>query len=107
MDGVHDMGGMQGFGPVQPEPNEPVFHARWEAEVRAITHVVRRYSHLDEFRHAIERLPADRYLRASYYEKWLYAAETLLVEKGVITKDELAAGHARGPAPQRQPAIRV
>jgi nitrile hydratase len=94
---------MHGFGPVRREPNEPVFHARWEAQVRVITRAVGRYSHLDEFRHAIERMPADQYLRASYYEKWLHAAETLLVEKGVLTKEELATGHASGPAPQPPP----
>jgi nitrile hydratase len=85
---------------VRPEPNEPVFHARWEVQVRAITGVVRRYTHLDEFRRAVERMPADEYLRASYYEKWLHAAEALLIEKGVLTKEEVATGHALGPAPQ-------
>jgi nitrile hydratase len=93
------MGGMHGFGPVRPEPNEPVFHARWEAQVRAIIRTgLGRYWHLDEFRRAIERIPADQYLQASYYEKWLYASEALLVEKGVITKEEVASGRASSPA---------
>jgi nitrile hydratase len=92
---------MHGFGPMQPEANEPVFHARWEARVRAITGAgLRRYWHLDEFRRAIERIPADKYLRASYYEKWLYAAESIMLEKGVITKEELETGHAAGPPPK-------
>jgi nitrile hydratase len=95
------MGGMHGFGPVRPEPNEPVFHARWEPQVRAIIRTgLGRYWHLDEFRRAIERMPADQYLRASYYEKWLHAAQTLLLEKGVITKEEVATGRASGPAPE-------
>ena len=95
MDGVHDMGGMHGFGPVQREANEPVFHARWEAQVRAIIRTgLGRYWHLDEFRRAIEGMPPDKYLRASYYEKWLYAAQMLLLEKGVITKEEVQTGRA-------------
>jgi len=94
------MGGMHGFGPVRPEPDEPVFHARWEGKVRAMaSRTFGRYFHLDEFRHAIERMPAEEYLRASYYEKWLHGIQTVLLEKGVITKEELATGRASGPAP--------
>lgn len=97
------MGGMHGFGPVQPEPNEPVFHARWEGTVRAIaSHTFGRYFHLDEFRRTIERMPAEEYLRSSYYERWLHAIQTLLLEKGVITDEELATGHALSQASQPQ-----
>jgi nitrile hydratase subunit beta len=109
MNGVHDMGGMHGFGQVQIERDEPVFHERWEGIVRVM--MVRntgRYFNLDEFRHAIERMPSDEYLRASYYERWLHAVQTLLLEKGVITADELSTGQATGPAqppkPEREPA---
>ena len=103
MDGVHDMGGMHGFGPVRPELNEPVFHARWEGTVRAIaSNTFGRYIHLDEFRRTIERMPAEEYLRLSYYEKWLHAIQTLLLEKGVITNEELVTGHALSKAPQPQ-----
>jgi nitrile hydratase subunit beta len=91
---------MHGFGPVRPEPNEPVFHARWEGKVRAIaSHTFGRYYHLDEFRRTIERMPADEYLRSSYYEKWFGAIQSLLLEKGVITEEELATAHALHPAP--------
>ena len=100
MNGVHDMGGMHGFGRVEPEPDEPVFHQAWEGRVRAIMEkTVGRQYHLDEFRHAIERMPAATYLEASYYEKWLHAVETVLLEKGVVTEEELRSGHAAGPAP--------
>jgi len=109
MNGVHDMGGMHGFGQVQIERDEPVFHEPWEGIVRVM--MVRntgRYFNLDEFRHAIERMPSDEYLRASYYERWLHAVETLLLEKGVITADELATGHAtrdaQPPTPDRESA---
>jgi nitrile hydratase len=94
---------MHGFGPVRPEQNEPVFHARWEGKVRVMAdRTLRRYFNLDEFRHAIERMPADEYLRASYYEKWLHAVQTLLLEKGVITQEEVATGRSSGRPPQPQ-----
>ena len=100
MNGVHDMGGMHGFGPVAAEKDEPVFHSPWEGKVRAMMgRTVGRYYNLDEFRHAIEQMPADEYLRASYYEKWLGAVETLLLEKGVITREELHSGRSSHPGP--------
>src|SRR5712664_2602059 len=71
--GVHDLGGMQGFGPVEREENEPVFHAAWEAAVLAIQRAggARGFFNIDEFRHGIERMAPAHYLRATYYEKWL------------------------------------
>src|SRR5215469_5970120 len=91
MNGVHDMGGMDGFGRVQPEVNEPVFHADWERRVLALVVSVLTLTgrNMDEFRHAIERIPPARYLTSSYYERWLRAAETLLVERAIITGEEL------------------
>ncbi len=93
MNGVHDMGGMDGFGPVVPEKNEPVFHADWERRMYALVGLAMRaaQSNIDEFRHAIERIPPARYLASSYYERWLAAAETILVEHGVVTREELIA----------------
>ncbi len=96
MDGVHDLGGMQGFGPVEREENEPAFHAAWEAAVLAIQHAGRSRGlfNIDEFRHAIERMAPAHYLRATYYEKWLEGITRLLVEKGVMGAEELAARRA-------------
>ncbi len=93
MNGVHDMGGMDGFGAVVPEKNEPVFHSDWERRMYALVGLAMRaaQSNIDEFRHAIERIPPARYLASSYYERWLAAAETLLVERGVVTREELIA----------------
>ena len=93
MNGVHDMGGMDGFGPVVLEQNEPVFHAEWERRMYALASLAMRLarSNGDEFRHAIERIPPARYLASSYYERWLAAAETLLVERGIVTREELLA----------------
>lgn len=93
MDGVHDLGGMQGFGPVEREVDEPVFHAPWEAAVLAMMRAggSRGIFNIDEFRHGIERMNPSHYLRATYYEKWLDGIARVYVEKGVIGGDELAA----------------
>src|SRR5881409_2597042 len=93
MDGVHDLGGMQGFGRVEREEREPVFHAPWEAAVLAMMRAGAGCGlyNIDEFRHAIERMrPAD-YLSATYYEKWLDGIVRLFTEKGVITDKEMQA----------------
>jgi nitrile hydratase len=92
MDGVHDLGGMQGFGPVEREENEPTFHAAWEAVVLAMQHAgrARGLFNIDEFRHGIERMAPAHYLRATYYEKWLEGITRLLVEKGLVGAEELA-----------------
>ena len=93
MNGVHDLGGNHGFGPIEREPNEPAFHADWEKAVLVMNLVgmVKRIYNIDEFRHAIERMGQARYLDTSYYEHWLASVETLMVEKGVIGQDELDA----------------
>jgi nitrile hydratase subunit beta len=96
MDGVHDMGGMDGFGKVEREPNEPVFHAPWEGRVLAMQ-VAMGYAGawpLDAFRFAQERLPPQVYLAASYYQRWALAIERNVVERGFADADELSAGHA-------------
>ena len=89
------MGGMDGFGRVVAERDEPVFHHPWErrlfAIVMAVTGAPPIGGNVDEFRHAIERIPPSRYLSSSYYERWLDALQTLLVEKGIVTRNELAA----------------
>jgi nitrile hydratase len=120
MDGVHDLGGMHGFGPVEREADEPVFHGAWEAAVVAMMRAggARGVFNIDEFRHSIERMPPARYLAATYYEKWLEGIARLFVEKGVIGADELRAREAffaeragapataalTGPLPPRVPA---
>ena len=91
MNGVHDLGGMHGFGPVEREPDEPVFHAPWEAVVVAIrrSRSMGRFFNIDEFRHSIERMDPAHYLGSSYYERWLDGLARVLVEKGVVTPEEL------------------
>jgi nitrile hydratase beta subunit len=93
MDGVHDLGGMHGFGPVEREANEPAFHEPWEAAVYAIMRAslgTGQYT-LDEFRHGVERMNPAHYLRSGYYEHWLDGIARVLIEKGVVSGDELAA----------------
>ena len=96
MNGVHDLGGMHGFGPVEREPDEPVFHAPWEAVVVAIRRSRRmgRFFNIDEFRHGIERMAPAHYLGATYYEKWLEGITRVLLEKGVVREEDLIARRA-------------
>jgi len=94
MNGITDLGGMDGFGRVEVEANEPVFHHRWERRVFGLVAAAaarRLTGTTDVFRFAIERMPPSRYLAASYYERWLTALATLLVERGVVTREELMA----------------
>ena len=96
MNGVHDLGGMHGMGPVDIEKNEPVFHTRWEARVLAL-HLACNFLgrwNIDMGRYARERMPPAEYLAASYYEKWLYGLETLLLEQDLVTARELESGRA-------------
>ena len=100
MNGVHDMGGMDGFGKVEAEANEPPFHASWEGRVLALQRAMGYAGawHIDHSRFAQETLPAPVYLLSSYYQRWALAMEKNLLERGYVTPDELAAGHALRPA---------
>ena len=100
MDGVHDMGGMDGFGKVEPEANEPVFHHHWEGRVLAMSRAIGvfRAWTIDTSRYAIELLSPSIYLTRSYYEKWFLRNQNLLIERGLIGADEVAAGRALRPA---------
>jgi nitrile hydratase subunit beta len=91
VDGIHDLGGKQGFGRVN-HPSPP-HEESWEPLVRALSAFAmrKRIYNMDEFRHAIERMAPRHYLTASYYERHLTAIATLLVEKDVVTPEELEA----------------
>lgn len=107
MNGVHDMGGMHGFGPVEPEANEPVFHAPWEGRVLALRRAAgawRRWN-IDAGRHSIERLPPADYLRMSYYEKWFASSIRLLLDAGLVTPQELATGRRDPASPVTTPPL--
>ncbi len=93
MNGIHDMGGMHGFGPVKPEANEPVFHQAWEKTVFGMmaATMARRMYNVDELRYGTERMDPVRYLASSYYEHWLASIERNLAEKGIVSPEELEA----------------
>ncbi len=108
MNGIHDMGGMHGFGPVTVEPNEPVFHARWEARVLALnlspTLGAARRRVAASGRKQIERLPPADYLRSSYYEKWLEMLIATSIESGAVTPQEIGPGAILPPPSVLPPA---
>jgi hypothetical protein len=96
MNSMHDMGGMDGFGPVITEANEPVFHAEWERRMFAIASALpyaMPYGD-DDFRREIERIPPADYLRLPYYAYWLHAISRLLEEHG-------------GPGVPKKPAVKT
>ena len=105
MNGIHDLGGMHGFGAIEYEENEPVFHEPWERTVFGINRAVGgRYSVIDAGRHRIERMGAARYLVTSYYEHWLAGVEILLDELGIVSTEELVARTEHlGAGPDREP----
>jgi nitrile hydratase beta subunit len=94
MNSMHDVGGIDGFGPVEWEANEPVFHEPWEARMRAVdallTKKIKAYF-VDETRHRIERMNPIYYLGSSYYQIWLLRMESLLIEKNYVTEEEIRA----------------
>ena len=97
MNGVHDLGGMHGLGPVVPEPQEPVFHEEWERRRFGlfVTCFGGGHYNVDQFRHAIEKMGPAHYLESPYYVHWLHALETLLVENGSLTREEIEARKAQ------------
>jgi nitrile hydratase beta subunit len=101
MDGVHDMGGMDGFGKVEAETSEPPFHAPWEGRVLAMQRAMGYAGawHIDHSRFAQEKLPPLSYLGSSYYQRWMLAMESNVTERGYVTPEELKAGHALKPGP--------
>lgn len=107
MDGVHDMGGMHGMGPVEAEENEPVFHADWEKRVFAMNNAISALGvrNIDESRHARERMDPAQYLASSYYEIWLDGLVRILSEKGLISTQELSGFMAPRPVSTPRPAL--
>lgn len=105
MDGIHDMGGRQGFGAVRYTRKAHAFHADWEVRVNSLYALAVRLGifNMDEYRHAIERMEPRHYLTASYYERSLTSLATLLVEKGIVTREELEQ-RAEGLFPLASPS---
>jgi nitrile hydratase subunit beta len=96
---VHDMGGMHGFGPVEAEPNEPVFHAEWEKRVLAMQRAMGFTGlwTIDGGRASLETLPPVTYLASSYYERWFRGLERRVVAHGLVGEDEIGTGRSLRP----------
>ena len=96
MNGVQDMGGMDNFGPINPEVDEPVFHEDWERQMFALVIALLPLGQfrVDEIRRITELIPPIQYLSSKYYEKWLISTENILLEKNIVTEGELKSGKA-------------
>jgi len=97
VNGIHDMGGMHGMGPIKPEKNEAVFHAAWEGRAFALSMAVDGDWPYGADRYRIELIPPEEYLRQSYYEKWVTSLVELMVKAGMVTSGEIASGKAIEP----------
>ena len=114
MDGVHDLGGRQGFGPVAVDEREEPFHSDWEARMWGIARALRRPPGwtIDWWRHGRELIDPADYLTRPYYDQWMQTYAALLVDSGVATVAEIAAGSAQAPvldlgAPMAPEAVRA
>lgn len=97
MDGIHDLGGLQGFGPMQHQANSlsytPVLHEDWEHLGYSLLFLGAAelgLFNVDELRHAIERMEPRHYLTSSYYERIVLGVASLFVEKGALSQERLA-----------------
>jgi nitrile hydratase len=109
MNGVHDMGGMHGMGPIQSEKDEPVFHAPWEARVFALRRAMGAWRkwNIDATRHQIELVPPVEYLRLSYYARQFVAFLEMLVKSGLVTRTEIESGIPADGQPKVTPVLTV
>lgn len=105
MNGIHDMGGMHGFGPMERENDEPVFHHAWEGRVFGMF-LSAQVPVPEGKRYKIETMNPQQYLTSSYYERWMQACIQACIDAGVLTADELEArmsdlrDHPDTPPPQ-------
>jgi nitrile hydratase beta subunit len=101
MNGIHDLGGMHGLGPIDAEVDEPVFHHEWERRILALALASGAMGkwNIDISRHARENQPPAQYLANSYYQTWLVGLEKLLLEAGLINAEELASGRSAKALP--------
>jgi nitrile hydratase len=109
MNGVHDMGGMHGMGPIGAEPNEPVFHERWEARVFALRRAMGAWRkwNIDATRYQVELVPPAEYLALSYYARQFVAFLVMLERHGFVTAEELATAVPDPSQPKASPALTV
>jgi nitrile hydratase subunit beta len=109
MNGIHDMGGMHGFGPIEAEPNEPVFHELWEARLFGMRLAMTPPTGptIDRSRFLRETMPPVAYLTWTYYEHWYFTAVRSLLQNGLITMQELLTGRPSPDRPRRNDAMRA
>jgi nitrile hydratase len=107
MNGVHDMGGMHGMGPVEAEKNEPVFHYFWEGRIFAMNLAMGAWRkwNPDAGRHSRELIPPAEYLRMTYYERWLAGLVELIVKSGLATRTEIESGTPAAGSVKAVPAL--
>ena len=107
MNGVHDMGGMHGMGPIENEKNEPVFHAAWEGRLFALRRAMGAWGkwNIDTTRHEVELVPAAEYLELSYYARQFVAFLEMLVKSKLVTRGEIESGVPAPGEPRATPAL--
>lgn len=107
MDGIHDLGGREGFGAVEVDEKEEPFHYPWEGRIRGIVHAIRNPGdwNIDWFRHCRELIEPVDYLTRPYFDQWLQTYAAMIVNSGVATVDELAQGKAMAPGPELKPPM--
>jgi nitrile hydratase beta subunit len=96
MDGIHDVGGEQGFGRVKPTADEPPFAHEWEGRMLGIVRAISRPPdwNVDKFRFTREQLPPVEYLTRPYFDQWYRSYAAMLVASGLVTAEELASGRS-------------
>jgi nitrile hydratase len=107
MNGVHDMGGMQGFGPIVREANEPVFHAAWEGRVITMVMGIAAWGRfgVDHRRYVRELIPPADFLRMSYYEIWYTGLIGNMLDAGMVTRAEIESGTPAAGSAKLTPAL--
>lgn len=105
MNGIHDMGGMHGMGPIEHEKHEPVFHAPWEGRVYALSRAIGAWRRGGGGRYELELLPPADYLRMSYYERWFTRLLGQVVRSGLVTSTEMESGRPDTGSPKATPPL--
>lgn len=105
MDGIHDLGGREGFGPVDTEEKEEAFHSDWEARAYALVRAMTKAPGwtLDRFRFTREQIEPSDYLTRPYYDQWIQCYAALMIESGVASLEEIVSGHSKGESPKLGP----
>lgn len=108
MNGIHDMGGMHGMGPIVRDPDETPFHEAWEGRAWGLLRAMgpfRRSGRRRNFRYEHEILPPGEYLRMRYYERFIHILVNRLLEDGVLTQAELDNGRPDPGSPRETPRL--